>query len=82
VKISGLGTFTHRCNAEEWAPVIRETVAMFGSQRCIFGSNFPIEKLWTGYSPLVEAVADALSTLSAPERDAVFYGNAIRTYRI
>jgi predicted TIM-barrel fold metal-dependent hydrolase len=82
VKLSGLGTFTHRCNVEEWAPVIRETVAMFGSQRCLFGSNFPIEKLWTGYSPLVEAVADALSTLTAPERDAVFYGNAIRTYRI
>ena len=26
-----------------------ETVALFGAERCLFGSNFPIEKLWTGY---------------------------------
>jgi predicted TIM-barrel fold metal-dependent hydrolase len=27
----------------------RETVAMFGADRCCYGSSFPIEKLWTDY---------------------------------
>ena len=31
---------------------MRETVALFGPERCLFGSNFPIEKLWTDYASL------------------------------
>jgi predicted TIM-barrel fold metal-dependent hydrolase len=82
VKLSGLGTFVHRCDAEEWTPVVRETVALFGTGRCLFGSNFPIEKLWTRYSVIVDVMSEALSALSAAERDAVFYGNAMRLYRL
>ena len=82
VKLSGLGTFIHRCDAAAWAPVIRETVAMFGAGRCLFGSNFPIEKLWTGYGAIVDAVAGALDDCTDEERDAIFYANAARIYRL
>lgn len=82
VKLSGLGTFVHCCDAKHWAPVIRETTGLFGPGRCLFGSNFPIEKLWTDYSLIVRTVADALFELSEAERDAVFYANAVRVYRL
>lgn len=82
VKLSGLGTFIHRCDAAAWSPVICETVAMFGPERCLFGSNFPIEKLWTGYSSIVDAVAGALGERTAGEREAIFYANAVRIYRL
>ena len=82
VKLSGLGTFERACSGDLWGPVIRETVELFGPSRCMFGSNFPIEKLWTDYRSIVGAVAGALSRLSAPDRDAVFYGNAVRLYRL
>ncbi len=82
VKLSGLGTFVHRCEARDWMPVVRETVALFGPRRCLFGSNFPIEKLWTSYSTIVGTIAGALSDLAPSERDAVFYGNAARIYRL
>jgi predicted TIM-barrel fold metal-dependent hydrolase len=82
VKLSGLGTFIHRCDAAAWLPVIRETVAMFGPERCLFGSNFPIEKLWTDYGSIVDAVVSALGDLGESERDAIFYGNAVRLYRL
>jgi predicted TIM-barrel fold metal-dependent hydrolase len=82
VKLSGLGTFIHRCDAEAWGPVIRETVATFGPQRCLFGSNFPIEKLWTDYGSIVDTVAAALGDCTEEERDAIFYGNAVRLYRL
>jgi predicted TIM-barrel fold metal-dependent hydrolase len=82
VKLSGLGTFIHRCDPAAWSPVIRETVAMFGAERCLFGSNFPIEKLWTDYGSIVDAVAGALGDCTAEERDAIFYANAVRIYRL
>ena len=53
VKLSGLGTFDRACSAERWRPVIEETIDLFGPARCLFGSNFPIEKLWTSYARLV-----------------------------
>ena len=35
--------------------IARETLALFGAERCLFGSNFPIEKLWTTYAALIDA---------------------------
>ena len=46
-KLSGLGTFIHRNDPAHISDVALQTVELFGAQRCLFGSNFPIEKLWT-----------------------------------
>ena len=51
-KLSGFGTFIHRNDADHIAHLVRDTVAAFGPQRCLWGSNFPIEKLWTDYASL------------------------------
>ncbi len=50
VKLSGLGTFVHRLDSAHIERTVRETVALFGAGRCLWGSNFPIEKLWCGYA--------------------------------
>jgi predicted TIM-barrel fold metal-dependent hydrolase len=56
-------------------------VAIFGADRCLFGSNFPIEKLWTSYRELVGAYLDA--TKSNPRiRDAILHDTATRVYRL
>ena len=47
VKLGGLGTFIHRNDPAFVAETVAGTVALFGAERCLFGSNFPIEKLWT-----------------------------------
>ena len=82
VKLSGLGTFLHaldRCHIER---TVRETVVLFGAERCLFGSNFPIEKLWTGYAALCAAYRTALADRSEAERAAIFSGTARRLYRL
>jgi predicted TIM-barrel fold metal-dependent hydrolase len=61
---------------------MRETVRIFGAERCLFGSNFPIEKLWTSYSALVDAYRKAASSLTETEQRAVLHDTAIRVYRI
>jgi len=81
-KLSGLGTFEHACSAALWGPVVKETLNLFGPRRCLFGSNFPIEKLWTGYSALVGAMCSVLDGLAADEQRLIFHGNAARIYRM
>ena len=82
VKLSGLGTFVREASARTMRPVVQETLSMFGPQRCLFGSNFPIEKLWCGYAELFAAFLASIDGLGAQERAAVLHDNAARLYRI
>jgi predicted TIM-barrel fold metal-dependent hydrolase len=81
-KLSGLGTFIHRNDPAHIADIVAETVALFGGERCLFGSNFPIEKLWTSYRALVDAFRAAAAPLGVQERDALFCATASRVYRL
>jgi predicted TIM-barrel fold metal-dependent hydrolase len=81
-KLSGLGTFIHRNNPGHVTSVLADTVAIFGAERCLFGSNFPIEKLWTSYRELVDAFRAAASLLGAQTQDAIFRTTASRIYRL
>ena len=81
-KLSGLGTFLHRNDPAHIGEVVRETVSIFGADRCLFGSNFPIEKLWTSYADLVSAHRKALEGLSPQQRRAVLHDTALRVYQI
>ena len=80
-KLSGLGTFIHDNSLAHIANILADAVTIFGADRCLFGSNFPIEKLWTGYRDLVQAYLDA--TQSNPRhRDAILRDTAMRIYRL
>jgi predicted TIM-barrel fold metal-dependent hydrolase len=81
-KLSGLGTFIHRNDPGHIAAIVEETVGWFGAERCLFGSNFPIEKLWTGYADLVAAYRDAIAARPAAEQAAILDGTAARVYRL
>jgi predicted TIM-barrel fold metal-dependent hydrolase len=81
-KLSGLGTFIHRNDAGHIAWIVRETAALFGADRCLFGSNFPIEKLWTDYAPLVAAYREAVAGFPAAAQAAMLHDTAARVYRL
>src|SRR5438445_2212770 len=81
-KLSGLGTFIHRNDGVHIAEVVGDTIATFGAERCLFGSNFPIEKLWTDYRNLIEAYLAATRSLRADQREAIFKTTAMRVYRL
>jgi predicted TIM-barrel fold metal-dependent hydrolase len=81
-KLSGFGTFIHRNDAAHVGWLVSETVTLFGAGRCLFGSNFPIEKLWTDYSGLVAAHRQAAGGLSDAEQKAIFQHTASRVYRL
>jgi len=81
-KLSGLGTFTRQCTRPLWQPVIEQTVDAFGPSRCMFGSNFPIEKLWTTYANLIDVVRASLRPYSGDERRQILHDVAVRVYRL
>ncbi len=81
-KLSGLGTFIHRNDPAHIAAIVRDTAAMFGADRCLYGSNFPIEKLWTDYDALIDAYRAAVAAYPAADQAAIMGGTAERVYRI
>ena len=81
-KLSGPGTFVHACREDVVCPIVRETVDMFGADRCFYGSNFPIEKLWTDYGELYRTFRSAIAHLTDVEQAAILHGTASRLYGI
>jgi predicted TIM-barrel fold metal-dependent hydrolase len=82
VKLSGLGTFVHAVRAELMKSIVTETVALFGADRCCYGSNFPIERLWTDYTTLYRAFRGAIADFDDREQAAILHDTAARLYRI
>jgi predicted TIM-barrel fold metal-dependent hydrolase len=81
-KLSGLGTFSHRNDPAHITRIVDETLALFGPERCLFGSNVPIEKLWTSYGSLIAAFAAAVGRHGPAAEAAVFHDTAARVYKI
>ena len=82
VKLSGFGTFIHCNDAAHVKTIVHETVQTFGPDRCLFGSNFPIEKLWTDYGSLLADHLAATEAYPTMARAAIFGGTATRLYRL
>ncbi|TYB68932.1 amidohydrolase family protein [Nonomuraea sp. PA05] len=80
VKLTGQGTFVHRVDAELISFVAGEVIGWFGAGRAMFGTNFPVEKLWTTMPHLVDTWKGALAHLTPADQRAVFAGNARRIY--
>jgi predicted TIM-barrel fold metal-dependent hydrolase len=82
VKLSEFGLRDRPWRREDNDRIVRETVEVFGAQRCLFGSNFPVASLRIGYPDLVRSIDAALSHLGADERQAIWHDNAVRLYRL
>jgi L-fuconolactonase len=95
VKIGGFGMIVCGANwherpmpptsaelAEAWRPYVETCIALFGADRCMFESNFPVDKAMYSYRTLWNAFKRLSATASRDERAALFAGTAVRTYRI
>ena len=82
VKLSGQGTFVHKVDPELIADVTKVVLDAFGSGRAMFGSNFPIESLWTDFSSLMDAWLGVLAEYPGEVRADVLSRTARRIYRL
>ncbi len=81
-KISGLGMFDHGWTVQSIRPVVETVIDVFGTERSMFGSNFPVDKLHADYARIWRAYDEITSGLTAAERDSLFVGNAAAFYRL
>jgi len=83
-KLSGLVTEASWNAWRPWDlhPFIDTAIDLFGPQRLMFGSDWPVCLLAASYEQVFDAISDNLATLSAAEREEIFSGTAIRAYRL
>ena len=68
--------------AAMWRPYIETCIEAFGADRCMFESNFPVDKMGIGWVALWNAFKRIASGASAAEKRALFSGTAKRVYRL
>jgi predicted TIM-barrel fold metal-dependent hydrolase len=68
--------------AEAWKPYVETCVELFGADRCMAESNFPVEKMGIGFAGLFNALKRICAGCSQSEKEAIFAGTARRVYRL
>ena len=68
--------------ATAWRPWIETCVTLFGAERCMFESNFPVQKRWCSYAVVWNAFKRLAAGASEAEKHALFDGTASRVYRV
>lgn len=81
-KLSGLAMPLGSMSVEALGPWIEETIGIFGVDRCLFASNFPVDGLHGTFDELYTTFAEVTAGLDAESRDKLFAANAERLYRI
>ena len=82
VKISGLAMLDWQWSTESLRPFVLQALELFGTDRCLFASNFPVDRLFGGFARQYSAYQALAATLSVTEQARVFASNAERIYRI
>jgi predicted TIM-barrel fold metal-dependent hydrolase len=81
-KISGLGMGDPDWTVDSIRPWVMHCIETFGVERCFFGTNWPVDKLFSPYKDVVDAYAEIIRDFSEDEQVALFSGNAEKLFRI
>ena len=82
LKVSEFGLKDQPWDYESNRKIVLAAISIFGIERCMFASNFPVAGLRVDYDTLVRSVAKMLEGFSADDRRAFFVDNAARFYRL
>jgi predicted TIM-barrel fold metal-dependent hydrolase len=82
VKISEFGLRDRAWDYESNHRVVQDALAIFGIERAIFATNFPVAGLRIGYGELVAAIGRMVAHLPPADRDRFFSKNAKAFYRL
>jgi len=82
VKISGLGTVDWNWTVESIRWFVLQTIEAFGVSRCMFASNFPVDKLYSDFDTLYGAFRKITQSFNTDEHRMLFHDNAARYYRL
>ena len=81
IKLSGLGQSDQTWSVQTNREVVLEAIKIFGSERCMFASNFPVDRLCADLSSIIFGYRAIVNHLSDDIIANLFYRNAARIYR-
>lgn len=82
VKLSELGSPMAAWHEQRNIDVLAEAIDIFGAERCIFASNFPVTGLNVSYATWLSMVEQAIAAAAPDARQAILHDNAVRIYRL
>lgn len=82
VKFSGLGMIDSHWTAASVRPLFNELLRLFGAHRIMFGSNFPIDRLYKQYAEIFSIYRTLTEGLDETQRMDLFHRTASRVYRL
>ena len=81
-KISGLGMADNNWSVDSIRPYVETCIEIFGADRCIFATNWPIDSLWSSYEDVIRSYREITKHYSVSEKHAMFIGNTENIYGI
>jgi predicted TIM-barrel fold metal-dependent hydrolase len=81
-KISGLGIPGRPWTAESNRGIVLAAIDLFGTDRCMFASNFPVDGLCGTFDAIFSGFREIVRGFSAPDQRKLFHDNAVRIYGI
>jgi predicted TIM-barrel fold metal-dependent hydrolase len=82
MKISGLGMCDPLWTVESIRPYVLGSIEAFGTGRVVFGTNWPVDRMYSSYPDVINAYAEIISGFSRDEQVKMFSGNAEKLFRI
>jgi predicted TIM-barrel fold metal-dependent hydrolase len=82
IKISGLGRPGLPWTLDANGPIIRDAIAIFGTERAMFASNYPVDSLAGDFTTIYAGFRAAVADRPEAEQRMLFHDNAVRFYRL
>ena len=82
VKISGLGMGDTAWTLDSIRPWVESCIEAFGVERSFFGTNWPVDRIFSSYPDVINAYATIISEFSQSEQEALFSKNVERSFRV
>jgi predicted TIM-barrel fold metal-dependent hydrolase len=81
-KLSGLAMPLRSMQVDAFTPWLEHAIEVFGVDRCLFASNFPVDSMYGTFDELYSTFSDVTAGFDGESRDKLFAGNAERVYRL
>ena len=80
MKISGIAMTDQRFTKESLRKWVEVCLDAFGADRCVLGSNWPVDRLYSSYDVIMDIYREFISSLSQSEQEKICQTNATRIY--